>query len=469
MPETASDAAAARRHALLHDAVLPTLLRLALPTVVVLCVQTLVSVAETYFVGFLGTEALAGVALVFPMLLLMTTMSNGGVGGGVSSAVARALGAGRRADADRLVLHAFVLAVFCGLLFTLGAWLGGPAIYRALGGSGKSLEAAVLYSNVIFAGAVPIWCVNLLAAALRGAGNVKVPALIILGGACVLVPLSPALIFGWGPLPRLGVAGVGIAVGLYYVAALAVLVAYLRGGSGGLRLEGTALERRFFVDILRVGGLSSLGTLQGNLTLVLVTGAVGRFGTAALAGYGLASRLDSLLIPILFGLGTAALTLVGTNLGAGQVARARRIAWTGAWLGAAFAEAVGLAAAFVPGRWLGLFSHDAAVVAVGSLYLRTVAPCYGFFGAGLMLYFASQGAGNVTGPFVAGSVRLLVAAGLGWLAVAYFNVGLGGLFALVAFASVLFGLLTALSTWTSSAGSRLAMNGNPNSRQAQQK
>ena len=198
------------------------ILRLALPTVVVLFVQTLVSVAETYFVSFLGTDALAGVTLVFPVLLLMTTMSNGGIGGGVSSAVARALGAGRRTDADRLVLHALVLAVGCGLVFTVGVIGGGPMLYRALGGAGKSLDAAVLYSGVIFAGAVPIWAVNLLASALRGAGNVKVPALIILGGAILLIPVSPALIFGLGPLPPLGVVGAGVAVVLYYVAALGV-------------------------------------------------------------------------------------------------------------------------------------------------------------------------------------------------------------------------------------------------------
>ena len=435
----------ARREMLLRGPVLPTLLRLAVPTITVLFVQTLVSVAETYFVSFLGTAALAGVSLVFPLLLLMAAMSNGGMGGGVSAAVARALGAGRTEDANRLVVHALVLGVVFGACFSVGAFWGGPALYRALGGSGEALGVAVFYSNVVFAAAIPVWCVNLLAAALRGAGNVKTPALVTLGGALVLIPLSPALIFGWGPLPRMGVAGAALAVGLYYTLALVVLAAYMRRGHAGLLLRWAPLERRLFAEILRVGALSAVGTAQANLTVVLVTGAVGRFGTEALAGYGLASRLDSLLIPLLFGLGTAVLTMVGTNIGAGQVQRARRAAWTGAWTGALFAGAVGLAAALFPLAWLGLFSREPKVLAAGALYLRHVAPCYGFVGLGLLLYFAAQGTGKVVAPFLAGSVRLGVAAGLGWVVVVRFGFGLHGLFVCVALSSVLFGLLNAVA------------------------
>src|SRR5260221_7279822 len=108
------------RNALLTAPILPTLLKLALPTVTVLLAQTAVNIAEAYYVGFLGTGALAGAALVFPIFMLMTMMSNGGLGSGVSSAVARAIGAGRKQDADALVFHALVLAVIFGALFTLG-------------------------------------------------------------------------------------------------------------------------------------------------------------------------------------------------------------------------------------------------------------------------------------------------------------------------------------------------------------
>src|SRR3954471_7136557 len=145
------------RRQLLEGPIAPTLLRLAAPVLVVLAVQTVVGVAETWFVSALGTGALAGVALVFPLFMLMTMMSNGGMGGGVSSAIARALGSGRKRDADALVLHAVVIALACGLLFTLGAWIGGPILFRRLGAEGDTLRNALLYSNLVFAAAIPTW------------------------------------------------------------------------------------------------------------------------------------------------------------------------------------------------------------------------------------------------------------------------------------------------------------------------
>src|SRR5690349_18622338 len=136
----------------LSGPIAPAMLRLALPTIVVLVVQTLVGVTETYFVSFLGTEALAGVALVFPVLMLVQMMSNGGIGGGVASAVAQAVGANRGADAQALAWHAMLLACGLGLLFTMGAVAGGPALYRAMGGTDETLAAALTYSNVALLG-----------------------------------------------------------------------------------------------------------------------------------------------------------------------------------------------------------------------------------------------------------------------------------------------------------------------------
>ncbi|MGH6741029.1 MAG: MATE family efflux transporter, partial [Bradyrhizobium sp.] len=241
------------RAALLTAPILPTLLKLALPTVTVLVAQTAVNIAEAYYVGFLGTDALAGAALVFPIFMLMTMMSNGGLGSGVASSVARAVGAGRRNDADTLLFHAVVLAVIFGGLFTLGASLGGPVLYRALGGSGGALAAAITYSNYLFAGAIPVWIVNLQAAALRGSGNVKVPALVTLVGAIVTIPVSPVLIFGLGPFPRLGIGGAGIAFGLYYAAAMLVLLRYMASGRSGLTFRIVRLRAALFADMLKVG------------------------------------------------------------------------------------------------------------------------------------------------------------------------------------------------------------------------
>ena len=387
-----------------------SLLSLAWPVLVVLALQTFVGVAETWFVSFLGTDALAGVALVFPLFMLMTMMSNGGIGGGVSSAVARALGAGRKKDAEALAMHAIVIGLVLGVLFAIGAWLGGPTLFRMMGAQGETLSSAVLYSNALFLAAVPGWIANLLAAVLRGAGNVRVPAIVTAAGALITLGLSPLFIFGWGPVPRMGVAGAGAALVVFNVGSAIVLILYMRSALSTIRLARTRLQSRLFNDVLRVGLVSAIGTVVANLTVVVTTGLVGAQGRDAIAGYGLASRLDYLLIPLLFALGTASVTMVGTNVGAGQAARAAKIAWTGALLSTLATAVIGLAAATFPGAWLHLFSSDAAVVDFGSAYLERVAPFYALFGAGMSLYFAGQGAGKMAWPFAAGMARLCIVA-----------------------------------------------------------
>lgn len=427
----------------LDGPITPTLLRLAFPTVVVLVVQTLVGVAETYFISFLGTEALAGVTLVFPVLMLMQMMSNGGIGGGVSSAVARALGANRRADAEGLVWHSILLAGAFGAVFSVAAILCGPILYQSMGGTGTTLSAALTYSGIVFAGSIPIWITALLSAALRGAGNVKVPALVIVSGAVILFALSPPLIFGWGPFPQLGVAGGGAAVFVYYALAALVLGLYLRSSRSPLKLRIVPLQHRLFKDILSVGLPSAVGTIQVNLTVTFVTAAVGHFGADAIAGYGIASRLDYLQIPIIFGLGTAVVTMVGINIGANQMERARRVALAGAVIAFGATQVIGLVAALFPNIWMGLFSDDPQVREMGSLYLRTVAPTYGAIALGLALYFASQGTKRVLLPVLAGTVRMIVAAFLGWSAVIWFGASVNALFQIVALAGLVYGGLTA--------------------------
>lgn len=423
---------AATQLAILHGPVLATILRLALPTIGVLVAQTLVGVAETYYVSRLGTDALVGVSVVFPVWMLMTMMSAGGIGGGVASAVARTIGAQRFDDADDHVLHAIVLGIVLGVFFTACIWIFGPALFQALGVRQGALLQAITYSRWLSLSAVPIWVVNLCSAALRGAGNVKVPALVSLFGVLTLVPLSPFLIFGLGTVSGLGIAGAGLAVTVYYAAASLVLIRYLRKSSAGLRLRLRPLRLPLFRDVLGVGLISSLAVVQINLAVIIVTGLVGRFGQAALGGYGIGARLDYLFIPVLFGLGSALLTMVGTSTGAGDIARARRIAATGAIIGAVFTGCVGLVVTAWPRLWLGIFSHDEAVLQAGSIYLHFAGLSYPAMAIAFTMSFVSQGAGRPGWTTFAGTVRLAVAAGGGMLAVKGWDAGLSMLSAIVA-------------------------------------
>ncbi len=407
-----------RTRMLIEAPIAATLVRLAAPNVLVMVAQASVGLIETYFVGRLGTDALAGVSLVFPAVMLMQMMSAGAMGGGIASAIARALGGGRRADADALVLHALAIAVIFGLAFMVALLGGGRWLYAAMGGSGATLDAALTYSNVVFSGAVLLWVYNSLANVIRGTGNMAVPAIVTCVGVAVLIPLSPCLILGWGPFPALGVAGGAFAVVAFYFVGSAALAAYLWVGRSvvRVRLKGGAFRWPLFSDILKVGAIAALITVQTNLTIAIATGLIGQFGPAAIAGYGVGSRLEYLLIPLVFGLGGPLIALVGTNIGAGRRERALRAAWIGAAIAAGLCELIGLCAAAFPLAWLTLFDTDPAMLDAGMRYLHRVGPVYGVFGLGMGLYFASQGAGRLLWPWLANMGRLVVAAGGGWLA-----------------------------------------------------
>jgi Na+-driven multidrug efflux pump len=230
-----------------------------------------------------------------------------------------------------------------------------------------------------------------------------------------------------------------------YVLRALALGLYLVQGRAAVHLRPGALQWPHFWDILRVGLPGSINTLLTNLNVVAITGLVGGYGTLALAGYGLGARLEYLQIPLVFGFGTALVTLVGTNIGAGQVARARRVAWVGAGLAAAVTGSVGLLAAIWPHARLGIFTSEPAVLSVGETYLRFVGPTYGFFGLGLALYFASQGAGRLMWPLIAGVGRLVFAVAGGWLASVWLGTGLWAVFAAIGLSFVLFGVAQALA------------------------
>lgn len=433
-----------RTRLLLEAPIAPTLLRLGAPNVLVMLAQAGVGLIETYFVGKLGTDALAGMALVFPVVMLMQMTSAGAMGGGIASAIARALGARRRADADALVLHALVIAAVFALVFTVAVVGGGRWLYAIMGGTGGALDAALVYSNWVFGGALLVWLFNTLSAVIRGTGNMALPAYVTVLGAVVLLPLSPLLIFGWGPLPGMGIAGGALALLLYYLAGSVVLASYLWSPRSLLRpsLAGIRYRWALFADILRVGLVGTVSTVATNLAIGITTALVGAFGTAAIAGYGTASRLEYLLVPLVFGLGAPLVAMVGTCIGAGQRERALRATWIGAGIAFAMTEAIGLWAAAYPAAWLSLFNTEPAMIEAGSQYLRIVGPWYGFFGLGLVLYFASQGAGRLLWPVLGNIVRLAVAVAGGALAL-HWGSGMAGVFAAQAAAMVVYGLVNA--------------------------
>jgi Na+-driven multidrug efflux pump len=281
---------------------------------------------------------------------------------------------------------------------------------------------------------------------IRGTGNMAVPANVTVVGVVFLIPVSPLLIFGWGPIPGMGIAGGAIALLLYYLGGTIALLMYLRSSRSLLkpRFAGVKLRWPLFRDILVIGLIGSISTVATNLSIGIATALSGHFGAGAIAGYGTASRLEYLLVPLVFGLGAPLVAMVGTCMGAGQRERAMRAAWTGAAMAFALTEIIGIAAAIFPREWLGLFGSDPAMLETGAQYLRAAGPMYGFFGVGLVLYFASQGAGRLLWPVIGNLARLAVAGIGGWLALRWGG-QLAQVFAMQGVAMVVYGIVIALA------------------------
>jgi Na+-driven multidrug efflux pump len=303
------------------------------------------------------------------------------------------------------------------------------------------LEAAVVYSDVLFLGAVPFWLFTAAASILRGGGNSAYPAAAGATGGIFILAISPLVIFGAGPVEGLGIAGAAWAVVAYNVAMAVVLLrAVWAPGSPARPTAGALVPRwRYAFLILRVSVPSAASAILTNLTFLILTALVVPFGTEATAGYGAAGRLEYLLIPIVFGVGSALVPLVAASDGAGDFDRVRRLTRAGGALGAAACGQVGLTAALFPSAWMGLFTSDPAVAEFGRSYLVRVGPAYAFLGLGLALNFAAQGRGRTVQPLLATLTRLLVAGVLGAVGLNFLGWGIDSLFSLMACGLVSYG------------------------------
>ncbi len=404
---------------ILEAPVLPTLLRMAAPNVGEAIARVAFIAFDAIFVGWLGTDALAGISLVFPFFITMQLMSASGLGTGVAAAIARALGAGRKTDANVIVGQSLLLAVIIATAFAVLFLTTGPMIYRWLGAEGEALTAATTYSTLVFSGIAAVWLMNILANVVRGTGIMLIPASAIIIGEVVHLSLAPVLILGLGPIPSLGVSGAAIAILASYSVGTLILFVYLIRGRGlvVLRLQFCRPSWRHLREILGVGGAASLNVIQAQLIMIAAIALMASYGQATLAGFGVANRLELLQMPITFALGTAIITMIATNLGAGNNTRVRQIAWTGTAIAFVVGLLFGTVAFFAGTQLMSLFSQEQTVIDAGTLYLDAIGLLLPFVGAGLGLTFAFLGANKPLLPFFAVSVRLLVITAIGWPAV----------------------------------------------------
>lgn len=388
--------------------------------------QSMIGIVEAWFLGQLGRTALAGIALVFPMVMLQNMFSAGAVGGAIAGATARALGANDQDQAEA-VLRAAIFIAIGGSVLMVALFIGfGTSFYGLLGGQGEVLAAALAYSDLLFSGVAALWLFNMLSSVLRGLGDTVRPALALCLVTAVHASLAWLLIGGIGPIPAFGMQGAALAMVLAYFAGTIGLLFHMLGRHAVLKLRLTGGVPGWLLgQILKAGTLAASQSALTIAAFLLITAMMGGLGTAALAGYGIGARIEILMVPVIFGFGGAMIAMVGTNVGAGLRDRAIGIAWRGCFASALIVGAIGLTLALMPALWAELFTDDVEVMSITRTYLQIVGPCYVFFGLGLSSYFASQGMRSLFFPVLSA-----------WLRFALIAIGFAILVAMDAFSAI---------------------------------
>ena len=436
-----------RTQEFLTQPVMPLLIRMSAPNTIAFFIQSIVVLTEVWFISKLGINSLAAVALSFPLLMITQTMSGGALGGAITSAVARSMGANDIERAEKLIWHSIIISLGGAVTFLLFFLLFGKQLLFILGGRGDILQQSYMYCSVLFFGGLILWLSGSLSAVLRGMGNMRFPATLMVCASFLQVFLSGGFILGWFGFPQIGVPGAAVAT--LISAGLMVTIITLKLISKSvpvkLRINKFILSKSLFDNIFEVALPASVSPLLTVGTILVLTGLVGTFGAEALAGYGIGSRVEFLMIPLIFGIGTAMTSIVGANIGAQNIERAEKVGIYGGSTAGIVSIFIGLTLAVFPDVWIQFFTDDLKAYEVTKQYIQIVGPFYIFQGVGLSLYFASQGANAMKWPTIATIARFLIASIGGAVSIYWFGFGIESIFFSSSLAMMIFGAMIFIS------------------------
>ncbi|HSP96218.1 MAG TPA: MATE family efflux transporter [Candidatus Dormibacteraeota bacterium] len=413
---------------------LRAIVTLAAPTTAVMLIAALSNILHTYFVSRLGDDAIAAVSLVFPIVMILITVVSGGLGTGVASGIARALGAGRAGDARAIAEHAILITTGLAIGGSLASEIGARGLFSLMGGTGAVLDQATLFSRVLFGGLLISFTVGTFDSILRGAGNVRVPAMCSTLSLLLQIAFTPLFMFYF----KLGLIGAPLATLTGQAIGLVPRSRFIFGARSPVRprLIPRQLHPRHFGEILRVGVPASLSAALNYLTLMVLTGTVARFGDTYLAAYGLGSRLDFLLFSLGFGVAAAGLTLVGMAVGAGRPELVRRYVIESAFVAVAVVAIPAVVVTLRPSWWIGCFTDAAPIHAIGADYFHIVGPTYFFIVVSMVVASSFQALARAVVPLVVMVARVALVLAAALLAINVFHGRAQAIFAIIAIANV---------------------------------
>lgn len=397
---------------LIEDPLAVSMFRLGLPGVFGALIFSVLGMVEAGYLTLVGTEALAAVAIVFPLIMLAAMFSAGAIGGAVSGATARAIGSQNFEAASAVLVVSVLVAVVGGFLMTGLVLSAGPILYQLASDNPRVVELAQAYALVVFPAMPLFWLSNMLSSFLRGTGDMVRPALVALAMlvAYVIAAYFLVSVYGIGGESASAekIQGAGAAMSVAYLASAAVACWFVLRPSQQIRFRLNAFDMSVFVAVLRQGLLASSQSLMTIVYTLVATILFSRFGLEWLAGYGLAVRLELIMVPVIFGIGSSLIAIVGVHVGAGMRARAISIAWKGVFANALIICAIGLLLAWKPEVWCVPLGTEVSVQNHCAQSLRILGPTYAFFALGLGCYFASQGLNTLLAPVAGALLRLLI-------------------------------------------------------------
>src|SRR6056297_1407376 len=395
------------REAILNDSIPKTLFKLSWPIMVGNTMQVLYNLADTFWVGKLGADAVAAISVGFPLVFLLIS-----IGGGMTIAgttlVAQYTGSDNKEMADHVAGQIFTLVIFLSVIFGTTGFIFDRKILGWIGAPANIMEEAVAYLDIIFAGVAFMFIFFVFTALLRGVGDTKTPMKMMVFSTVFNIIIDPFLIFGWGFFPQLGVRGAAIATVLSRALAGLYGVYLLFEGKKGIKLKVKNLVPDFEVqkNIIKLGTPSAAEQSIIALGMTFLMGIVSEFGTLAVAAYGIGNRILSVVMMPMRGLSMATTTMVGQTMGADDADRAEKIAWTAVGLTFSLMMAMILVTQFFPAQIIGVFNNNPKVVAVGVDFLKIVGLSFGFLGVRIVIGGSFRGAGNTVAAMVLAVVAL---------------------------------------------------------------
>lgn len=399
------------------------------------------SIADIYFVGQLGTLELAAMTFTFPVSFSLVAIGLG-VGNGVSSVLSRRLGAGEIDTVQRITTHALILGAVLGLCVMVTGLATIDPVFTMLGAGAETLPLIREYMEVFYFGGFLLVLPMIGNFAMRAAGDPRIPAVVLTTSAVINIVLDPILIFGWFGVPRLELQGAALATvfanGTSVLASIAIL--HWREHLIRARYLGFTNLVDSWRRLLHIGVPVMASNLLNPVTVGVITSFVSVYGPAAVGGFGVASRVEALIMIVVFAVTSSAGPFTGQNYGAGRVDRIRRFVGLSEAFCIAYTVAVAVVLWIAAGPLTRLFNADPDVVAVARLYLSIVPIALGGFGVMLVAVTSF----NALGRPVPATLLTFVKLFLGYIPLAWllsWAVGLEGIFWANAVAHVVFGVV----------------------------